>query len=76
MSYSTTFLPRHIPRHVKQYANVGEEMRKAIEQYSAEVRAGSFPTTKESFRMDKEALAELEKAAQEAESNQSTAPVE
>ena len=60
LSYSTTFLPRHIPRHVKQYANLGEEMRKAIEQYAAEVRGGAFPTTKESFRMDKAALAQLE----------------
>ena len=61
-SYATTFLPRHIPRHVKQYANVGEQMRQAVEQYAAEVRAGSFPTIKESFRMDKAALAELDKA--------------
>jgi 3-methyl-2-oxobutanoate hydroxymethyltransferase len=60
LSYSTTFLPRHIPRHVKQYANVGEEMRKAIESYTAEVRGGSFPTTKESFRMDPALLAEIE----------------
>jgi 3-methyl-2-oxobutanoate hydroxymethyltransferase len=62
LSYSTTFLPRHIPRHVKQYANVGESMRKAVEQYAAEVRGGSFPTTKESFRMDKAVLQELEQA--------------
>ncbi len=60
LSYSTTFLPRHIPRHVKQYANVGEEMRKAVEQYAAEVRGGSFPTTKESFRMDPALLSEIE----------------
>ena len=62
LSYLTTFLPRHIPRHVKQYANVGEEMRKAIESYAAEVRGGSFPTTKESFRMDPALLAEIEAA--------------
>jgi 3-methyl-2-oxobutanoate hydroxymethyltransferase len=62
LSYATTFLPRHVPRHVKQYANVGEEMRKAIEQYAAEVRAGSFPTTKESFKMPAEALAELSRS--------------
>lgn len=63
LSYATTFLPRHIPRHVKQYANLGEAARKAIERYAAEVRAGSFPTLKESFRMDKAALAEIKKAA-------------
>ncbi|HEY7467374.1 MAG TPA: 3-methyl-2-oxobutanoate hydroxymethyltransferase, partial [Dehalococcoidia bacterium] len=59
LSYYTSFLPRHIPRHVKQYANVGETMSKAVEEYAAEVRAGSFPTLKESFQMDPEALAEL-----------------
>jgi 3-methyl-2-oxobutanoate hydroxymethyltransferase len=62
LSYHTSFLPRHVPRHVKQYADVGEVMRKAIEEYAAEVRAGSFPTTKESFQMSPEALAELSKA--------------
>ncbi len=62
MSYATTFVPRHIPRHVKQYANVGETMRVAIEQYAAEVRAGTFPTTKESFKMPKAALEDLEKS--------------
>jgi 3-methyl-2-oxobutanoate hydroxymethyltransferase len=56
LSYSTTFLPRHIPRHVKQYANIGGVARVAIEDYAREVRAGSFPTIKESFRMDKTAL--------------------
>ena len=62
LSYATTFLPRHIPRHVKQYADIGDVIRKAVEQYAADVRAGSFPTPKESFSMPKEALAELEKA--------------
>jgi 3-methyl-2-oxobutanoate hydroxymethyltransferase len=59
LSYATTFLPRHIPRHVKQYANIGEAMRAAIEQYATEVRAGTFPTTRESFNMPREVLAEL-----------------
>jgi 3-methyl-2-oxobutanoate hydroxymethyltransferase len=62
LSYSTTFLPRHMPRHVKQYANIGEEMRKAIEQYASEVRAGTFPTIKESFNMPKAALSELSRS--------------
>ena len=59
LSYSTTFLPGHMPRHVKQYARVGDQMRGAIEQYAAEVRQGTFPTTRESFSMDKAVLAEL-----------------
>ena len=59
LSYATTFLPRHIPRHVKQYTDVGAAIRSAIEQYASEVRAGTFPTTKESFKMDPSLLADL-----------------
>jgi 3-methyl-2-oxobutanoate hydroxymethyltransferase len=59
LSYSTTFVPQHMPRHVKQYAKVGEQMRGAIEQYAAEVRQGTFPTTRESFSMDRAVLKEL-----------------
>jgi 3-methyl-2-oxobutanoate hydroxymethyltransferase len=60
LSYNTSWLPKHMPRHVKQYADAGAIMRAAIESYAAEVREGSFPTTKESFAMPKEALAELQ----------------
>ena len=66
LSYATTFLPRHIPRHVKEYAKVGEAVRGAIELYAADVRAGAFPTTKESFRTDKALLADLAAASPEA----------
>jgi 3-methyl-2-oxobutanoate hydroxymethyltransferase len=59
LSYHTNFLAEHMPRHVKQYANVGDEMHRAIEQYASEVRARAFPTTKESFGMDRELLREL-----------------
>ncbi|HLF71991.1 MAG TPA: 3-methyl-2-oxobutanoate hydroxymethyltransferase [Dehalococcoidia bacterium] len=59
LSYSTTFVPRHIPRHVKQYTDVGTAMREAIANYATEVRDGTFPTTKESFAMSEAALAEL-----------------
>jgi 3-methyl-2-oxobutanoate hydroxymethyltransferase len=62
LSYATAFLPRHIPRHVKQYTNVGQVIESAIQQYAAEVRSGAFPTTKESFRMDESVLAELQAA--------------
>ena len=59
LTYQTTFMPKHMPRHVKQYANVGEVMRGAIEQYASEVRSGAFPTRAESFQMPREVLAEL-----------------
>jgi 3-methyl-2-oxobutanoate hydroxymethyltransferase len=63
LSYHTSFLTRHLPRHVKEYAHVGDDMRRAIEQYAAEVRDGSFPTPEQSFQMSKEALAELTESA-------------
>jgi 3-methyl-2-oxobutanoate hydroxymethyltransferase len=47
------------PKHAKQYARVGEVIKSAIGQYAAEVKDGSFPTTKESFRMDEGVLASL-----------------
>jgi 3-methyl-2-oxobutanoate hydroxymethyltransferase len=62
LSYQTSFLTRHIPRHVKEYAHVGADMQRAIEQYAAEVRSGSFPTLEQSFQMSPEALAELTEA--------------
>jgi 3-methyl-2-oxobutanoate hydroxymethyltransferase len=62
LSYSTTFMPKHMPRHVKQYAHVGDVMRAAIEDYGKEVRGGEFPTSKESFQMPKGAIEELQRA--------------
>ena len=61
LTYQTTFISQHMPRHVKQYANVSEVMRAAIEQYASEVRSGAFPTKAESFQMPREVLAELSK---------------
>ncbi len=37
------------PKFVRRYANLGETMRKAAEAYSADVRAGKFPSADESF---------------------------
>jgi 3-methyl-2-oxobutanoate hydroxymethyltransferase len=39
----------HTPKFVRKYANIGEEMGKAVAAYLADVRAGSFPTDAESF---------------------------
>lgn len=40
------------PKFVRRYANAGDEMRKAIEKYLEDVRAGRFPdATAESFHM-------------------------
>jgi 3-methyl-2-oxobutanoate hydroxymethyltransferase len=62
LSYHTSFLTQHLPRHVKEYAKVGEDMQRAIEAYASEVRSGAFPTPKESFSMDAEVLGVLTRA--------------
>ncbi len=38
------------PRFVKQYADLGREMMRAVEAYCREVREGGFPTAEHSFR--------------------------
>ena len=48
-----------VPRHARQYANLGPVIKEAFVQYSAEVRDGTFPTGRESFTMDESILAEL-----------------
>lgn len=59
LSFSTDSPSHRVPRHVKHYAQLGEKMREGIEQYAAEVRAGTFPTAKESFGLDKSVVEEL-----------------
>ena len=48
-----------VPKHAKQYANLGQIIQEAFCQYAQEVRQGDFPTSKESFTMDPETLREL-----------------
>jgi 3-methyl-2-oxobutanoate hydroxymethyltransferase len=48
-----------VPKHAKQYAQIGDAITEAVRQYAAEVRGGQFPTPKESFRMDEKVLQEL-----------------
>lgn len=40
----------HTPRFAKRYADVGDEIIAAIEQYAAEVRQGTFPAKEHSFK--------------------------
>ena len=49
-----------VPRHAKQYANLAPVITEAFARYAAEVRAGTFPTDRESFAMDESLLTELE----------------
>ncbi len=47
------------PKHAKQYTKLADITRKAVTEYYNEVKAGSFPTDKQSFSMDESVLAEL-----------------
>ncbi len=48
-----------VPKHAKQYAKLVNIMSSAITEYYDEVKAGSFPTDKQSFSMDESILAKL-----------------
>jgi 3-methyl-2-oxobutanoate hydroxymethyltransferase len=48
-----------IPKHAKQYAKLGEEIRAAAARYIEEVKSSAFPTAKESFAMDESNLSGL-----------------
>jgi len=50
-----------VPKHAKQYARLADIMSSVITEYYNEVKAGSFPTDKQSFSMDESILAELTK---------------
>jgi 3-methyl-2-oxobutanoate hydroxymethyltransferase len=50
-----------VPKHAKQYAKLTDIISKAITQYDNEVKAGRFPTEKQSYSIDESLLAELAK---------------
>ncbi len=50
---------RFLPRFVKRYAELGTEMQRALNEYSAEVRDGRFPSPGHSFSMQDELVDEL-----------------
>ncbi|KAF1084665.1 3-methyl-2-oxobutanoate hydroxymethyltransferase [Sporotomaculum syntrophicum] len=50
---------RYTPKFVKRYANLGEDMQKAINTYCREVRDGVFPDEEHSFSMSKELAEQL-----------------
>lgn len=51
-----------VPRHARKYADLGQQIKDAVSSYADDVRAGTFPTAKESFGMDAAVLAEVEQA--------------
>jgi len=48
-----------VPKHAKQYAKLADIIRSAVTEYYNEVKAGTFPTDKQSFSMDESILAGL-----------------
>ncbi len=50
-----------VPKHAKQYAKLADIIRNAVTEYHNEVKAGTFPTDKQSSFMDESVLAELTK---------------
>jgi 3-methyl-2-oxobutanoate hydroxymethyltransferase len=50
-----------VPKHAKQYAKLTDIIQKAVTEYLNEVKAGSFPTEKQSYSIDESLLAELTK---------------
>jgi len=49
-----------VPKHAKQYARLFDTIKGAVASYMTEVKAGTFPTGKESSTMDESVLAGLE----------------
>ncbi|MFQ5874921.1 MAG: 3-methyl-2-oxobutanoate hydroxymethyltransferase [Dehalococcoidia bacterium] len=47
------------PKHARRFANLHESTASAVAEYMEQVRSATFPTDKESFRMNEEVLAEL-----------------
>jgi len=52
--------PGHVPKFVKPYAQVGQAIRSALEQYVAEVHEGRFPDAAHSYAMPEQELARFE----------------
>jgi len=48
-----------LPRHAKQYAQIGDLMREAIQAYQTEVLERRFPTAENGFKMGDEVVQQL-----------------
>ena len=44
------------PRFTKRYAEIGEEIRGALERFAGDVRSGAFPTEEHTYAMPAEEL--------------------
>jgi len=52
-----------VPKHAKQYAKLADTIKAAVGDYTSEVKAGSFPTAKQSYTMDEKIIAEIARSA-------------
>jgi 3-methyl-2-oxobutanoate hydroxymethyltransferase len=59
-------------RFVKRYAELGTEIKRALEAYAADVRSGAFPAAEHTYAMPDEELALLEAATEEREHAEDT----
>jgi 3-methyl-2-oxobutanoate hydroxymethyltransferase len=48
--YDTLGLTARTPKHAKRFAELGETMRRALAEYAAEVRSGTFPAEENTFK--------------------------
>ncbi len=49
----------HVPKHARQYARLGGEIKTAINNYVKEIKSGDFPSARESYTMDETLLEEI-----------------
>ena len=46
----------YVPKFVKQFAGVGETMKKAFKEYMEEIQSGAFPAEEHSYKIDDEVI--------------------
>jgi 3-methyl-2-oxobutanoate hydroxymethyltransferase len=61
---------RRPARFVKRYAEVGDEIRRALEAYAGDVRAGAFPAEEHTYSIPEEELSLFNASTQTAEERQ------
>jgi len=49
----------HVPKHARQYAKLGGEIKTAINNYVKEIKSGTFPSAQESYIMDETLFKEI-----------------
>jgi len=54
-----------VPKHAKQYTRLNQAITTAVTDYIAEVKAGDFPTPKQSYEMDESILSQIKAQPQD-----------